>query len=466
MQTDIRAINDVDYALDITVPADELQPQILAALKKEGARMNLKGFRPGKVPLGMVRKMVGPQVAVQIAEQQIGKAYESAVVEPAELDVIGQPRLVELAFDAEDKEADLTATVQFGVRPEFELASLSGVPVTRVVRAFSDEDVDADLQRRRDLAATEDEADDGATLGENDIAVVDIQPVDAEGEASGPVQHEARIVLANPDLRPELRDALLGQPAGETVAVAFEHTHDDEEADPDESEPDGRHTERYRVTVRTILNRTVPPLDEAFILQQTNGKTDDLDELKAQVRDDLQRSWDGRARQAMESKMVEHFVAAHRDIVPVPETIIETAIDSQLEELAERNGGQLPPTFDTDAFREQNREAAADQVRWLFVKDKLVNEEGLEVTSDDLDAELQKIAGEDGDLDMIKGYFTQQPQLMQQMGDQLLNQRVFETMEGRFEIVEKSDEEIRAEAAARKAEQPVELTPDLGEAQG
>ena len=458
MQTEIRAINDVDYALDITVPADELQPQIEAALKKEGARMNLKGFRPGKVPLGMVRKMVGPQVAVQIAEQQIGKAYEAAVVEPAELDVIGQPRLVDLAFDAEAKEADLTATVQFGVRPEFELASLSGVPVTRVVRAFSDDDVDDDLQRRRDLAATEEEAEEGATLGETDIAIVDIQPVDAEGEPSGPVQHEARIVLANPDLRPELRDALVGQPVGETVAVAFEHTHgDDEEVD------HADHTERYRVTVQTILNRTVPELDEAFVLAQTNGKTGELDELKAQVREDLQRSWDNRAKQAMESKMVEHFVAAHRDVVPVPETIIETALDSQLEELAERNGGQLPPTFDTDAFREQNREAAADQVRWLFVKDKLVNEEGLEVTSDDLDAELQKIAGEDGDLDMIKGYFTQQPRLMQQMGDQLLNQRVFSVLEDRFEIVEKSDEEIRAEAAARKAEQPVELTPDLGD---
>ena len=461
MQTDIRALNDVDYALDITVPADELQPQIAAALKKEGARMNLKGFRPGKVPLGMVRKMVGPQVAVQIAEQQIGKAYEAAVVEPAELDVIGQPRLVELAFDAEDNEADLTATVQFGVRPEFELASLSGVPVTRVVRAFSDDDVDDDLQRRRDLAATEEEAEEGATLAEDDIAIVDIQPVDEAGEASGAKQHDARIVLANPDLRPELKDALVGQPVGETVDVAFEHTHgDDEDVDHED------HTERYRVTVQTILHRTVPPLDEAFILQQTNGQTGELDALKAQVRDDLQRSWDSRAKQAMESKMVEHFVAAHRDIVPVPETIIESALDSQLEELAERNGGQLPPTFDTDAFREQNREAAADQVRWLFVKDKLVTEEGLEVTSDDLDAELQKIAGEDGDLDMIKGYFTQQPRLMQQMGDQLLNQRVFSVLESRFEIVEKSDEEIRAEAAARKAEQPVELTPDLGDAEG
>ena len=459
MPTDIRAINDVDYALDITVPAAELQPQIAAALKREGARMNLKGFRPGKVPLGMVRKMVGPQVAVQVAEQQIGKAYESAVVEPAELDVIGQPRLVELDFDAESKEADLKAVVQFGVRPEFELSSMSGVPVTRVVRVFGDEDVDADIQRRRDLAATEEEAPEGAAIGEGDIAVVDIQPVDAEGEATGPVQHEARIVLANPDLRAELRDALMGQSAGTTVPVEFPSTS---EADDDEPEDDGESSvDRYRITVQSILNRVVPELDEAFIQSQTNGESGDLDALKAQVRDDLQRSWDTRARQSMESKMVEQFVAAHRDTVQVPETIVETALDAQLEEMAERNGGQLPPTFDAEAFREQNREQAADQVRWLFIKDKLVHEEGLEVSSEDLDAEFAKMAGDDGDVDMIKGYFTQQPQLLQQVGDQLLNQRVFETLEGRFEVVEKSREDIEAEAAARRATQPVRLTPDL-----
>ena len=455
MPTEIRAINDVDYALDITVPADELQPQIVAALKKEGSRMTLKGFRPGKVPLGMVRKMVGPQVAVQVAEQQIGKAYESAVVD-AELDVIGQPRLVELDFDAESNEADLKAVVHFGVRPEFELASATGMPVTRVVRTFTEEDIEADLQRRRDLAATEEEAEEGATLAENDIAIVDIQPVDAEGEPSGPVQHEARIVLSNPDLRPQLRDALIGQPVGETVDVEFPHDHPE-----GEGEDHDDHVERYRVTVQKVLNRNVPDVDDAFIQSQTGKEDSTLDDLKTQIEEELQRSWDQRARQSMESKMVEQFVAAHRDIVQVPETIIDSALDSQLEEIQQRNGGQLPPTFDVDAFREQNREAAADQVRWLFVKDKLVTEAGLEVSPEDLDAEFAKMAGEDGDIDMIKGYFTQQPQLLQQMGDQLLNQRVFETLQDRFEIVEKSREDIEKEAAERKAAQAVELTPDL-----
>ena len=161
MQTDVRALTPVDYVLDVHVPAESLQPQILDALKKQRAHLDLKGFRRGKVPMGVVRKMVGPQVAVEVAERAIGEAYRQAVVAPEALDVLGQPRLVELEFDADKPDGDLKATVQFGVRPEFELAALDGVPVTRVVRAFTDEDVEADLQRRRDLAATEEDAPEG-----------------------------------------------------------------------------------------------------------------------------------------------------------------------------------------------------------------------------------------------------------------------------------------------------------------
>lgn len=451
MQTDVRSINDVDYVLDITVPAEDLQPQIIDALKKQRAQMDLKGFRRGKVPMGVVRKMVGPQVAVEVAEQTIGEAYRQAVVAPEELDVIGQPRLVEIDFEADKPDADLKATVQFGVRPQFELADLDGVPVTRIVRTFTDEDVDADLQRRRDLAATEEDAPEGTVLGEDHVAVVDIQPVNTEGEPTAPKQHGARLVLANPDLRPELKEALLGKTVGDETAVELPHLHGDDEGHDHED-----HVDRYRVTVTEVKTRVIPEVDADFIREQTNGETDSLDALKGQIRDDLDRSWKGRARQALEQKMVEEFVLAHRDVVKVPETLTEAALDTMLEETRERQGGNLPPTFDTDAWRDQNRQQAEDQVRWLLVKDRLVEEEGLEVTNEDFEAEFEKLAGEGADADLIKQYFTQQPRLLEQMGDQLLNQRVFGALEGRFTVLEKRREDIETEAAARHAEREAE----------
>ena len=461
MQTDVRSLTPVDYVLDIEVPAEDLQPQITAALKRQRAQMNLKGFRPGKVPMSVVRKMVGPQVSVEVAEQAIGEAYRTAVVEPGEIEPLGQPRLVDLDFDVADAEAPMKATVQFGVRPEFDLADLDGVPVTRLVREFSDDDIDADVQRRRDLAATEEDAPEGAEIEADHVAVIDIQPVDAEGEATAPKQNAARIVMANPDLRPEMKEALLGLTIGDETTVELPHLQDDGE----ESDSEG-HVDRYRLTVVDVLERVVPEVDAAFIKAQTNGKSESLDDLKGQIREDLERSWTARARQAMEQRMVEEFVLAHRDVVQVPETLTEAALDAMLEETKQKAQGHLPPTFDVEAWRDQNRQQAEDQVRWLLVKDRLVEDEGLEVTNEDFEAEFETLASGDADMDLVKQYFTAQPQLMEQMGDQLLNRRIFGALEGRFTVVDKTREDLEREAAERRAAQeaaPVELKPATGE---
>ena len=442
--TTIRPVTDVDYALDVFLPAAALEPLVDEALKAQRGQMNLKGFRPGKVPLGVVRKMVGPQVAVEIAERAIADAFRDAVAEPAELDVVGQPRLSSLDFDPTTPGADLRAVVSFGVRPEIALADLDGVPVTRLVKAFTDEDVEADVQRRRDLAATEEDAPEGTALDKEHTAVVDITPVDAGGERTGGTQNGARLVLSNPELRPEMLAALTGKTAGETVRVELPHLHEhDEESD------HADHTDRYDVTVTDVKVRVVPELDDVFVREQTQGKAETVDELRAEVREELERSWAQRSKQALEAKMVDQFVSAHAHIA-VPEVLIEGALDGMLEDVAQRNNRALPPTFDVEAFREQNRARAEQQIRWLLVKDALVRHEGIEIQDADLDAEFERLAGDGGDAEMIRQYLKSQPQMLDQMADHLLNQRVFEALERRFLVVDKTREDLEREKEERE----------------
>src|SRR5690606_16130591 len=75
MATTVTAQNSVDYAREIRVPAGEIAPRVTAALKAQRGRLNLKGFRPGRVPLSYVKKMLGSEVAAQVAEEVIGEAF-------------------------------------------------------------------------------------------------------------------------------------------------------------------------------------------------------------------------------------------------------------------------------------------------------------------------------------------------------------------------------------------------------
>lgn len=480
----MRALSDVDYVLDVHVPAADLQPKIAEALKRERAAMTMKGFRPGKVPMTVVRKLAGPQIAIAVAEEAIGEAYRDAM-EGTTLDVVGQPRLDELDFDVADAEADLKAVVRFGVRPAVALADVSEVAVTRLVRAFSDDDVEADLQRRRDLGATEEPAPEGTALDETHTAICSIQPVDADGQPIGVEQHDARLVMANPALRQEMKDALAGTTVGDTVTVELPHEPEagasqhgaDEGHEPEAgASHHDDHVDRYRVTVTGVMERVLPEMTPEWVQEQTQGRTDDLDALRAEAREELERSWARRADQSLHQSMVGAFTAAHGESVAVPHVLTESALDAMLAELREQSGGQLPPTFDVSAWREINRPQAEDQVRWLLVKDALIEQEGLEVTDDDLDAEMRRLVGDgasDEALDGVRAYFRQQEGMLDQMAEHLLNERVFGALSSRFLVVEKTREDLEREVAERRAAaeaaseaEAAESADDAGEASG
>lgn len=437
METKITPLNTVDYTLDIHVPSDEVEPRMLVILKEQRKRMNLKGFRPGKVPLSYVRKVIGPQIAVRVTEEIIGEAVREAISDSAQYDILGQPRLSELDYDFE-KGGDLKAEVKFAVRPQFELADVTGMEVTKFIRAFTDEEIEADIERRREAAATTEDAGEDATAAEKDVVTIDIQPVSDEGEVSGPKQSDAQIIIADPSLRVELKEALLGSSVGESKRVDFPHEHE-----PDEAHDHADHIDRYQIDVKTIRHRILPEVNAAFIKTQTNGESEELDTLRTQIREQLEASWDQRSRQSLEGKMVEQFVEAHN--FTVPETLVDATVDAMLSEIAKRSDGKLPTGFDVERYREEQREQAERQVRWLLVKQKFIEEERLEITDDDLNAELEKIASDEVSLDVVKQYFEQQEGLMEQMGDDLLNQRIFGLLEQRFTIVEKTREDLERE---------------------
>lgn len=456
METAVTAQSSVDYTLEIRVPADEIGPRVAAALKQQRGKMNLKGFRPGRVPLSYVKKMVGPEVAAQVAEEVIGEAFQEAVQENDAYDVLGQPRLAELDYDLKEG-GDLRAVVRFGVRPQFDLAQMEGVPVTKYVRTFTEEDVEAELEGRRARAAELEEAPEGAAAGEKDVVTVDIQPVSAEGEPAGPVQRDARLLLADPGIRPELVEALVGTHVGDEVRVELPHQHG-----PDEGHDHEDHVDRYRMTVRALHHRVLPPLDAEFIKAQTGGEHDDLDQLKADVRQQLEQSWERRATEALEAKMVEQFVEAHA--FDVPQTLVDATLDAMLDEVRERYEGHLPTGFDAEAWRAQRREQAEAQVRWLLVKQKLIEEEGIEVTNEDFEAEFADIAGEGAPVEAVKAYFVQQPRMLEMMGDRLLNRRVFAALGQRFTVVEKSRADLERDRAERQAAQAAEAEAEPAEA--
>ncbi len=425
MQTEIKEISSIEYELTLHVSAEELRPELDRLLRQIRARVQLKGFRPGKAPLSLVKKLYGEEVALELAERKIREALEQAVLEPGTYKVIGRPRVVRLDYKPD---ADLHAVLRFGVRPEFELKSLDQETIPRLVHQVTDEEVEEAIKRLQKEEAELVDLPADTPLGAEDYAVVDLQRLD---EATGtPIIGEKEegvsFFLDDPRLREELRQALLGKKAGETVRVDL--PHGDEEAG------ESPHTHRYEVRVREAKRRELPALDTDFIQKISRGQVSDEAGLRELVRKELQARWDQESRELLEQEIMHRLLTLHP--IPVPESAVEMVLDEFVEDVRRRNNGRLPEGFDETAFRHANRALAEQQARWKFIFDKVVETFDIEVTEEDLQAFFEKQADPESGLsaEQLRQFYESVPGLMDQVRSRLLHQKVFDTLAERFKL--------------------------------
>lgn len=290
MDTTLSKASPVEYELDLHATADELEPKLKEALNAQRKNMDVQGFRKGKVPLGLVKKMHGEAIGYRVAEQFVQEAFEEEVEETDAIEPLGQPTLVDLDYELD---ADLQATLRFGVRPGVELEDLSSVEITMLDPEITEEDVEDEIERLRkeeaDLLPLEEEAAE-----DTDYVNIDLQRIDPDTDTPiiGDKDEDLTFFLDDDRLKEELREALVGQKAGDTFRVELPQEHPAHEhaghGHPHEHEGDGE-DRLYEVTVNDVKRRDLPPLDEEFVRRVTEGELDDLEAFRNDIRERYRR---------------------------------------------------------------------------------------------------------------------------------------------------------------------------------
>ena len=446
MKTTINQINPVEYELVIEAEAGDLNEEINRALREQRARTQLKGFRPGKVPLNLVKRMHGRALAYAVAEQKVQDVYKEEILSKDEYDVLGQPQLTDLDYEMD---SDLRAVIRFGIRPEVELKDVSGVQVTRLEKEVTDEDVEKQVERIRkehaDLVPVEDEAVD-----EDFQVVADLQRID---EASGtPVigdkEEDVTFFMDDDRLQDTLRDELMGRKAGDSFRVDLPH-----------GEGDHAHTHRYEVTIKETKRRELPELDDAFVGEVSKDRFVSVEELREDLRKTIEEAWSDRSRELLDGRIVEKMLELHD--VHVPQSAVEVYLDSFVEDVKQRSEGKLPAGFDQQAFREANREEAERQAKWMLIRDAFIDREGLETTDEDLDEYFEKAAGQNEQLSagMLKQYY-QSMNMLDRVKQQVLSRKVFDRLAEQFDVVGKSVEDFEEEEKARREADEADVEPE------
>jgi trigger factor len=392
MDMHIEQRGPTESVLHLLIDAQEMERHRAEARRNLAREAQLPGFRKGKVPPQVAEAVLGAK-AIDEETQRLAaaKAFLEAV-RGAKLDPYGPPTIEEEKLE---DDGSLRLRVAVTTAPKVTLGEYRSLPATRRVTRVTDEHVATELRRLQEEAA-EYQTAPGEPIQPGDVAIINYE-LFVEGERREGAGAEGYPLQVGADrLFAELNQGLEGARAGDrrTIAVSFPPDYHD-------SEIAGKSGE-YRVEVVEVKRRQLPPLDDAFA-RRVSRQARTVDELREGVRKSLAALHELSNERALEDELIEQAVA-NAEVV-APPALVEQEIDRRLERV-ERELNERGLTLENYLERkdqtaeELRREIAPDAdaaVRRSLVLDAIGKAEGVEVSQQEIDQEVERMAQRLGD---------------------------------------------------------------------
>ncbi len=382
--------------LEIEAPAEDVDKRLNDAYRKYSKTLNLPGFRKGKVPLSVIKRQFGSAIQGEVVQEMVEEFYREAS-EAEGIQPVSQASIDDINFE-EGQPLVFKASVD--VRPEITVETYKELKATRPVFAVEDEHVEGRLRYMQEESATEQVVERAADL--DDVVFADVEELDEDG--SPVADHRSddqsiRLFTTDDDKPTDLAKQLMGIAAGEsreitiTRPVQDEHDHEDCDHDHDEhdheehDEEPKEETVMFRVTAKEIRERELPELNDE--LAQGVGGVATLDELKTQIRNEMQAQYDQAIRQRVEESLMDALIEGNP--FEVPDSMVETYLEGMIESYKQEHAGH-DHGIDEDAIRESGRDQAERGVKRFLLLDAVADQENIEVTDEDLDKHLEEMS--------------------------------------------------------------------------
>jgi trigger factor len=339
-------------------------------------------FRPGKVPATIIKRRFRDQILHEVMHGLIPRAVEEALQERG-IEPVDTPNVRDVALE-EGQPLRFTAAIE--TVPPFDPGDLSTLTASRTPVAITEEGIEQTLQRLRERAGKS-EPVEGRPATDGDTVVVDL----VRQDASGPDRHEGVSIEIGSKANPPGFDAhLAGVAPGDEKTFSIHFPEDYAVAEMAGTDV------TYSVAVKEVRRRVLPDLDDEFA--KDVGEFDSLNALRDRVRTDLQAEAEENATRQLRGEVLKQL--AERITFELPTSLVEREIDRRLEEFArqlmQQNVDPQQAGIDWGQFREAQREPARAAVASALVLDAIARREGLVVSDQEIDQEIERFAARAG----------------------------------------------------------------------
>lgn len=380
MDIKVNVLSDIEHEVEVSLSYEEIKPEIDEAYSEERKEISLPGFRKGKVPVSMLKKVYGDAIEHKASETIANKKFWE-VVEQEKLEPVNTPELVDINFV---KDETLSFKVKYEVKPEIEVKDYTGLEVEKPVFKTKDEDVEREIDHILKSQAQYEEAE--KIEDENTKITVDLQGLDKDGVPMvGSRSENMAINLADPNVNPVIKEAAMGKGVEDKFNFDFE--------DPTKPE-DAPHKYYYEATINKIEKAVPPEMNEEFIKKVSQDKAKTEDELKDLIRENYEKYFKDQSEQIYLNGLLGKIVENNE--VTAPSGFVES-IQKRMVEMEKENAKRQGMTnVDENALAEKIKPRAEWNAKWQIVMEAIAKKEEIVINDADIEELAKKEAENTG----------------------------------------------------------------------
>ncbi|API86573.1 trigger factor [Francisella uliginis] len=373
MQVTVEKKEGINCSLLIEVPANEVDTEVNKRVNQTAKTIKMDGFRPGKVPAGMVKKKYGEQIRMEVISDVIPQKYSKAI-QDEKLAVAGIE--VDLKENKEGEPLKFVANLE--LFPEFEVSGFEKIEVQKPTVELGDNEVKQMIENLRKQLATFKEVE--RAVEKDDKVVIDFVGK-KDGEVfEGGTANDQELVIGSGQMIPGFEDGIIGMNKDEqkTITVTFPEEYQNKDLAGQEA--------TFDITVKKIQQAELPEVDEEFV--KKFGVKGGVDTFEDEIKENMQRE----LKFILQRKVKEQVFKGLREIAEfeTPKALIKREIDAAKENLVKQMGGAQG--FDVNQLPDNLFEDNAKQkVETSLVLDSVMRSQKFEATDEEVDSLLDEM---------------------------------------------------------------------------
>lgn len=365
------------HAIDFSVPVEEVESETGRVVSDIQKRARLQGFRPGKVPVSLVRKHYQDDVRKQVLENLIPRHLERRFKED-NLNVVGRPNITNLHFHEGEP---LRFKAEFEVEPQIELGEYRGLTVPYHDPEISEADIEQRISELREQKADYVNVDP-RPLEDGDFAVLALESLNLS-EQEAVKNDEMMLEIGGKETFEAFTEALRGRSPADEVDIEVSYPEDYVQ-----QRLAGKNV-KFHATLKGIRRKELPELDDNFA--QDLGDYRDIAELRDAVRKSLFAQRQFEAQQEAKNKLVDQLVDQHD--FPVPEVYVDRQIENRVGRVLQASGADLEKVkLDWNKVRETQKDSAVREVKASLLLGRIAEREAIHATREEVDREVERLA--------------------------------------------------------------------------